>query len=193
MNKIGLYFGTFNPIHIGHLLVATNIKEAAQLDEIWFVVSPQNPFKIETDLANETHRLEMVKLATKNNPSFKVSTIEFQLPKPSYTYLSLQELTTQFPENQFKLIIGEDNVSKFNEWKEATWIQQHFNVLVYERRMADGLQYSKNMNSKFIKYQLPLFDISATNIRNRIKNKQAITYFVTENVEQYIAFHKLYS
>ena len=190
---IGLYFGSFNPIHIGHLLVATHIKEAAILDEVWFIVSPQNPFKKSHELAEENHRFEMVKIAIEKSAYFKASDIEFNLEKPSYTYITLKELTKQFPEHQFKLIIGEDNVPKFNEWKEVNWIQQNFNVLVYERRMADGGQYSKNINSKFLKYQLPLFDISSTNIRNRIKNKQSIKYFVAENVEQYITFHKLYS
>ncbi len=185
---IGLYFGSFNPIHIGHLLVATHIREAARLDEVWFIVSPQNPFKQNSELANEHHRLQMVKLAVENVDTLKVSDIEFQLEKPSYTHITLKELTKQFPEYTFHLIIGEDNVAKFNEWKEADWIQTNFKTYVYNR----GNMHSafKIQNSEFV--TLPMFDISSTNIRNRIHNNQAISYFVTQNVEQYIAFHKLY-
>ena len=119
MKKIGLYFGSFNPVHIGHLLVATHIKEAAKLDEVWLVVSPQNPFKINTYLINAAHRLQMVKLATENVNYFKVSDIEFQLPKPSYTHHTIKQLKQQFPTHQFSLIIGSDNINKFDEWKEA--------------------------------------------------------------------------
>lgn len=185
---IGLYFGSFNPIHIGHLLVATHIKEAARLNEVWFIVSPQNPFKLNSSLADEHHRLQMVKLAVENVDYFKVSDIEFQLEKPSYTHITLKELTKQFPECTFHLIIGEDNVAKFNEWKEADWIQTNFKTYIYNR----GNIHSefKIQNSEFV--TLPMFDISSTSIRNRIHNNQAISYFVTKNVEQYIAFHKLY-
>jgi len=186
--KIGLYFGSFNPIHIGHLLVATHIREAAQLDEIWFVVSPQNPFKQMNELADEQHRLEMVKLAIENVDYFKAIDIEFNLPKPSYTYITLKELTKQFPENKFHIIIGEDNVAKFKDWKEADWIISKFDVLVYERKTEN----IKSNISNLIFFNLPLFDISSTEIRNRIRNNQSIKYFVTDNVEQYITFHKLF-
>lgn len=186
--KIGLYFGSFNPIHIGHLLVATHIREAAQLDEVWFIVSPQNPFKQNSELADEHHRLEMVKLAIDKTAYFKVSDIEFKLEKPSYTHITLKELSKQFPEHTFHLIIGEDNVAKFHEWKEAEWIQQHFHIYIYNR--GNQISDFRFINSDFI--SLPKFDISSTAIRNRVKNSQAITYFVTENVEHYIRFHKLY-
>lgn len=193
--NIGLYFGSFNPIHIGHLLVATHIREAAQLDnchtkldEVWFIVSPQNPFKNNSDLADEKHRLQMVKLAIENVDYFSVSDIEFNLPKPSYTHITLKELSKQFPDNKFHLIIGEDNVSKFHEWKEANWILENFKVLVYNRT-TENLK-SQNLNLKI--YNLPMFDISSTEIRNRIKDNQPIRYFVSENVEQYIRFHKLF-
>lgn len=186
--NIGLYFGSFNPIHIGHLLVATHIKEASQLYEIWFVVSPQNPFKQMNELADEQHRLEMVKLAIENVEYFKAIDIEFNLPKPSYTYITLKELTKQFPENKFHIIIGEDNVAKFKDWKEADWIMSKFDVLVYERKTENITSNISNL----IFFNLPLFDISSTEIRNRIRNNQSIKYFVTENVEQYITFHKLF-
>lgn len=188
MAKIGLFFGSFNPIHIGHLLVATHIREFAELDEIWFVVSPQNPFKINAELADENHRLEMVKLATENVDYFKVSDIEYSLEKPSYTHITLKELAKQFPTHKFHLIIGEDNVSKFNDWKEADWIQENFKIYIYNRGQRNS--EFKIQNSEFI--ILPKFDVSSTIIRNRIKNNQSIKYFITETVEQYITFHKIY-
>lgn len=190
--KIGLYFGSFNPIHVGHLLVAIHIREAAKLDEVWFIVSPQNPFKKNSDLADEYHRLNMVKLAIQDVSYFSVSDIEFHLPKPSYTYITLKELTKQFPENKFHIIIGEDNVAKFKDWKEADWIMNNFDVLVYERKTENLKSLPKFRNSNLIFFNLPMLDISSTEIRNRIRNNQSIKYFVTENVEQYITFHKLY-
>ena len=186
--KIGLYFGSFNPIHIGHLLMATHIREGEQLDEIWFVVSPQNPFKKSGDLANESHRLEMVKLAVKDECHLKVTDIEYSLPKPSYTCLTLKELTRQFPEKKFYIIIGEDAAAEFNQWREATWIEENYEILVYNRTSQNSK--FKILNSKF--YQLPMIDISSTEIRNRVKNNLSIHYFVTDDVEQYIGFHNIY-
>jgi nicotinate-nucleotide adenylyltransferase len=194
MANIGLYFGSFNPIHLGHLLVATHIKEAVQLDEIWFIVSPLNPFKQNVELADEQHRLEMVKLAVETVDYFKVSDIEFHLEKPSYTHITLKELSRKFPANNFHLIIGEDNVAEFHKWKEADWILNNYDVLVYNRTIEEknikSLPKFGNSNLKF--YNLPMFDISSTDIRNRVKNNQSIHFFVTKNVEQYITFHKLY-
>jgi nicotinate-nucleotide adenylyltransferase len=169
------------------------MREAAILDEIWFIVSPQNPFKINTDLAEEQHRLEMVKLATTNVDYFKVSDIEFHQEKPSYTHITLKELSKQFPENTFHLIIGEDNMAKFHEWKEVEWILDNYKVLVYNRQV-NSMQYAvkKSYDSRLTTHDLPLFDISSTAIRKRIKESKPVHYFVTENVEHYIRFHKLY-
>ena len=189
IKNIGLFFGSFNPIHIGHLLLATHMREAAQLDEIWFIVSPQNPFKKSSDLADEHHRLEMVKLAIENVPYFNVLDIEFNLPKPSYTHVTLKELMKQFTTHKFSLIIGEDNVAKFNEWKEVDWILENVDILVYNRT-TENLK-SQISNLKY--YNLPLFDISSTEIRKRIKNKQSIKYFVSEKVNYYIESSSLYN
>jgi nicotinate-nucleotide adenylyltransferase len=186
--NIGLFFGSFNPIHIGHLLLATHMREAAALDEVWFIVSPQNPFKKCSELADEQHRLEMVKLATEKVEYFKVSDIEFQLEKPSYTHITLKELSKKYPEYTFHLIIGEDNVAKFHKWKEADFILENYKVLVYRRQVNQ----EKIQDSRFTTYDLPIFDISSTNIRNRILTNQTISFFVTQNVEQFIMFHKLY-
>lgn len=189
MTKIGLFFGSFNPIHIGHLLVATHIREAENLDEIWFIVSPQNPFKQNADLADEKHRLEMVKLATENVDYFNVLDIEFNLPKPSYTHLTLKELTKQFPEQKFHLIIGEDNVAKFHDWKEANWIQDNFDIIVYNRTIESR---KKIQDSRFKIINSKMFDISSTEIRNRIQQHKSIHFFVTEKVNYYIQQNKVY-
>ncbi|HUM53346.1 MAG TPA: nicotinate (nicotinamide) nucleotide adenylyltransferase [Chitinophagales bacterium] len=187
--KIGLFFGSFNPIHVGHLLLATHMRETVQLDEIWFIVSPQNPFKNSSDLADEHHRLEMVKLAIEHVDYFKVLDIEFQLPKPSYTHITLKELMKKFPENKFHLIIGEDNVAKFHEWKEVDWILENVSVLVYNRTTETITTHNSRLTTFF---NLPLFDISSTEIRNRIKNTQSIKYFVDESVMKYLLINKLY-
>ena len=189
--KIGLYFGSFNPIHIGHLLVAIHIREAANLDEIWFIVSPQNPFKKNVDLAPENHRLEMVKLAIEPISNFKVLDIEFNLPKPSYTHLTLKELKKNYPKYDFKLIIGADNIEKFHEWKEAEWIQKNVEILVYNRNKNQAS--SVNNQDNYFKIQnLPLLDISSTEIRNRIKENKSILYFIPEKVENYIVDNQIY-
>lgn len=190
MAAIGLYFGSFNPIHIGHLLVATRMREAANLAEIWFIVSPQNPFKINTELADENHRLQMVKIAIEKVDYFKVSDIELHLPKPSYTHVTLKELSKNFPEHIFSLIIGEDNVAKFKDWKEANWILENYKVLVYKRQTTT---IYNQIDSRLSIMDCGRIDISSTEIRKRIKQNLSIQYFVTENVKQFITFHKLYS
>lgn len=187
--KIGLLFGSFNPIHIGHLLLATYIREEARLDEIWFIVSPLNPFKQKSDLENELHRLEMVKIAVKDVEYFKVNDIEFSLPKPSYTHQTLKKLSADYPGYSFNLIIGQDNLGSFKEWKEVDWITKNYKIHVYNRTG----QSITNTPKEFCLYNLPAFDISATEIRKRINNKLPIRYFVPESVEQFIRFHKLYS
>lgn len=194
MNKtVGLFFGSFNPIHHGHLLVATYIQEAAQLDEVWFIVSPQNPFKKNTDLAAEQHRLQMTKLATETITNFKVLNIEFNLPKPSYTHITLKKIQETFPSLEFKLIIGEDNVAKFKDWKEAEWIIANFEIVVYARNQESGIKSQEILTtSNFQYFKLPLIDISSTEIRNRIKKIKSIDFFTTENVVKYIKENKLF-
>ncbi|MEZ5037748.1 MAG: nicotinate (nicotinamide) nucleotide adenylyltransferase [Chitinophagales bacterium] len=190
--QIGLYFGSFNPVHIGHLLVATHIREAANLDEIWFIVSPQNPFKKNNYLAPEKHRLEMVKLAIEPVSNFKVLDIEFNLPKPSYTHLTLKELIKIYPNYDFKLIIGADNLERLHEWKEIGWIMNNIELLVYNRNIENKNTVNIKQQQIINYYQLPLFDISSTEIRNRIKENKSIHYFVTEKIVLYIRNKNLY-
>lgn len=185
--KIALLFGSFNPIHIGHLLIATKVKEAINADEVWLVVSPHSPHKDKKDLADENHRLKMAELATENHPFIKVSNVEFGLEQPSYTYNTLVALQKQFPANEFHLIIGADNVAKFDTWKNYETIIAMLPIHVFQR---NNLIINNKFNFNLL--DLGLLDISATEIRQRIQANLAIRYFVTENVEQYIAFHKLY-
>ncbi len=196
--NIGLFFGSFNPIHIGHLLVATHIREAANLNEIWFVVSPQNPFKKISDLADEHHRLTMVKLAINHIANFKAVDIEFQLDKPSYTYKTLEVLKNQYLQHELKIIIGEDNVEKFDTWKNVEWIKSNFQILVYARNQLVSSKYQVSRvddissSTSFHILKLPMLDISSTEIRNRVKEKKSIQFFCPEVVVDYIMKNDLY-
>ena len=186
--RTGLLFGSYNPIHNGHLLLATRIREFAGLDEIWLVVSPQNPHKAPAELAPEEHRLNMVKLAIEQHPFLKACDIEFSLSRPSYTHQTLKELQKQFIYHDFHLIIGEDNIEKFGSWKESEWIKNNFDILVYNRTL---MQTIPDLNFKII--TLPLIDISATEIRKRVMDKKSIRYYVPETVESYILQHHLFT
>ena len=185
--KIGLLFGSYNPVHLGHLLLATRIREYAELNEVWLVVSPHNPHKNEDEIIDGTHRLEMVKLAVNNHAYLKVCDTEFSLSRPSYTHLTLKELTRLFNEHTFSVIIGEDILEKFNTWMEADWIKNNFEILIYNRTNKQGI-----INHSLPVIHLPLIDISATEIRKRILERKTIRYFVPEIVEQYILQNNLF-
>ena len=185
--KIGLLFGSYNPVHIGHLLLATRICEYAGLEEVWLVVSPHNPHKNTGELVDEKHRLKMVQLATHQHPFIKVCDIEFKLSRPSYTHITLKELTSQYPQHNFSLIIGSDNLEKFDSWKEVQWIKNNFNILVYDRALRPFVN-----NSGLSILHLPLIDVSATEIRKRVQEQKTIIYFVPDVVEKYINENKLY-
>jgi nicotinate-nucleotide adenylyltransferase len=131
--KIGLYFGSFNPIHVGHLIVANIMANSPDLDQVWFVVSPQNPFKKSKTLLHEFDRFDMVEKAIADNPKLKVSDIEFAMPKPSYTIDTLARFTEKYPNHTFKLIIGEDNLAAFPNWKNFDKILEFYGLLVYPR------------------------------------------------------------
>ena len=189
--KVGLYFGSFNPPHLGHSAIARAAIEHVHLDEIWFVVSPQNPFKTNDALAPENHRLEMVELICKADKRLKVCAIEFTLPKPSYTCETLRLLSTQF-EHQFHLIIGEDNWRVFDKWREHEWILEHYPVLIYGRRKTNTASSGEALsgNVRFIPGEY--LDVSATEIRNRIRDGKSIADFVDPLIETYIKSSGLY-
>lgn len=188
--KIGLFFGSFNPIHIGHLIIANCMANNTDIDQVWFVVSPQNPFKKNKSLLHEFDRLAMVEKATSDNFKFKVSDIEFGLPKPSYTIDTLTVLADKFPQNEFVLIMGEDNLVQFENWKNASKILEYYKLYVYPRPNTPEHNFKEHSSVKFV--EAPLLDISATFIRNAIKEGKSIRYMVTDEVASYIEWKKFY-
>jgi nicotinate-nucleotide adenylyltransferase len=188
--KIGLFFGSFNPIHVGHLIVGNVMANSTDLDQVWFVVSPQNPFKKNKQLLHEFDRLNMVERAIADNPLLKVSDIEFNMPKPSYTIDTLVRFQEKYPQHTFKLIIGEDNLAQFTNWKNYERILEYVGLYVYPRPNAAANTILPHPNVRMI--QAPLLDISATFIRECIKNGQSIRYMLPESVESYIAIKGFY-
>lgn len=175
--KIGLYFGSFNPIHVGHLIIANHIIENTSLDKIWFVVSPQNPLKQSSTLLNEYNRLHLVRLATENDSRFKVSDVEFKLPKPSYTIDTLTYLSEKYPSYSFTVIMGSDSFQNIKNWKNYELLLSKYSIVVYNRPQFE-VKPQKNVEI----LNAPLLDISSTYIRNCIQQKKSIQYLVTEPV-----------
>lgn len=188
--RVGLYFGSFNPIHNGHLIIAQAVLELSQLDEIWFIVSPQNPLKKNKSLLHEFDRYDMVRAAIEDNDRFKVSDIEFNAPRPSYTIDTLVYLNERYPNHDFKLIIGSDNLTIFPKWKNHDKILNDFGLIVYPRPGDNPKNFADHPNVTFIK--APLLDISATFVRKSIKENRSIRYLVPEKAVQYIYDRKLY-
>lgn len=190
LKNIGLYFGSFNPIHHGHLIIANYILNYALLDEIWFIVSPQNPLKNKQQLAGEYHRLEMVNLAIGEYHKFKAIDIEFSMPKPSYTIDTLARLTEKYHTCQFNLIMGSDQLPTFHKWKNFRKILDDYQLLVYPRPGNVENPYTLNPHVQMM--ESPLMELSSTYIRNSIKEKKDIHFFVPEKVYQYISDCNLY-
>lgn len=186
--KIGCFFGSFNPIHIGHLIIANVMQDQTDLDEIWFVVSPQNPFKKQKTLLHEFDRLKMVELAIADHFYFRACDVEFHMPRPSFTIDTLAVLADKYPQHQFKLIIGGDNLTHFHKWKNHEQILEYFGLYVYPR--PGSHQEFRHPNVKFV--EAPLMDISATFIRESIKNGHSVKYLLPQPVEDYIRDKKLF-
>lgn len=188
--KIGLFFGSFNPIHIGHLIIANIMAENTDLNKVWFVVSPQNPFKPSKGLLHEFDRYDMVKAAIADHYKLEVSDVEFNLPRPSYTIYTLAHLSEKFPAKEFKVIIGEDNLENFTKWKNHEQILDQYGLYVYPRPHAttSDLKHHPQVNM----VTAPLLDISATYIRSCIKGNKSIRYLVPEPVEQMIRLKHFY-
>ena len=188
--EVGLFFGSFNPIHMGHLIIANTALASTNCKQIWFVVSPQNPFKKSSTLLHEFDRIDMVEAAINDNYSFRTSDVEFNMPKPSFTIDTLTYLSEQHPDKKFHLIIGSDNLQSFPKWKNYEQILANFGLIVYPR---PGSKESELMDHKAVKQiDAPLLDISATFIRGCIKNNRSIKYLVPDAVEQIIADKKFY-
>lgn len=188
--KIGLYFGSFNPIHTGHLIIANTLATTTDLEQVWFVVSPQNPFKKSKGLLHEFDRLDMVERAIADNSRLKATNIEFSMPKPSYTIDTLVRLQEKYPQHTFALIVGEDNLAQFTNWKNYDKILEYFGLYVYPRPNAIASDIRQHPNVRVI--QAPLLDISATFIRECIRQNYSIRYMVPEAVEEMITRKKFY-
>ena len=184
--KIGLYFGTFNPIHIGHLIIANHFAEFTDLDEVWLVVTPHNPFKKKNSLLNDYHRLEMVHLATEDYPKLKPTDIEFKLQQPNYTIDTLAYLEEKYPMHQFALIMGEDNLNTFHKWKNYEVILERYGIYVYPR-VSENKKESELKNHPQINFvDAPVIEISSTFIRESIKNKKNTRALLPEKVWNFI-------
>jgi len=186
MKKTGLFFGSFNPIHIGHLIIANHIVEHTDLDEVWLVVTPHNPLKNKKTLLNDTQRLMMARLALENYPKLKVSNIEFGLPQPNYTIHTLTYLQEKYPDNQLVLIMGSDNLSGFYKWKNYETILKYYNIYVYPR-LSDKKIKEEFKNHPHIKFiQAPIIEISASQIRKDIADNKNVRPLLPPEVFQYI-------
>jgi nicotinate-nucleotide adenylyltransferase len=186
---IGLYFGSFNPIHIGHLIVANHVVNHTEVDKIWFVVSPHNPLKDSHSLLNEYDRLHLVNLAIEDNNKFRGSNVEFHLPKPSYTIDTLAYLTEKFPLERFSVIMGADSFQNIHRWKNFEQLVARYSFVVYNRQ---GFEIEDTYGADVTILDAPLLQISSTYIRKLIKEKKSIKYIVPENVEQYILANRYY-
>lgn len=182
--KIGLFFGSFNPIHIGHLIIANIMAENSDLKKVWFVVSPQNPFKPAKSLLHEFDRFDMVRAAVHDNFKLEACDIEFNLPKPNYTINTLVYLQEKHPDKEFRIIMGEDNLQSFQKWKNHDLILNNYGLYVYPRPDVQLSELKMHPNVKFI--EAPLLDISATYIRSCVKNNRSIRYMVPAAVEEMI-------
>ncbi|UZO81977.1 nicotinate (nicotinamide) nucleotide adenylyltransferase [Aquimarina sp. ERC-38] len=186
MRKTGLFFGSFNPIHIGHLAIANHIAEYSDLDEVWLVVTPHNPFKKKNTLLDNHHRLEMVFRATEPYLKLKPSDIEFNLPQPNYTVHTLAYLQEKYPKNSFHLIMGEDNLKSFHKWKNYETILENHHIYVYPRISEKTGEHQFQGHQKIHKVNAPIMQISSTFIRKAIKEQKNIMPLLPPEVFTYL-------
>lgn len=177
--KIGLYFGSFNPVHNGHLIIAQHLLNETDLSQVWFIVSPQNPFKPQKQLLNEYDRLHLVNLAIEHSPRMKASDIEFRLPKPSYTINTLAYLKEKYPQHEFAIIMGGDSWQNLSQWKNGDQIMQQYPIYVYQR---PGMQSTATLLPNVTFLKAPLLEISATHIRELVLEGKSIRYLVPDIV-----------
>jgi len=184
--KVGLYFGSFNPIHIGHLVIANHMVEHSNLDQVWFVVTPHNPFKKKSSLLDNYQRLEMVYRATKDYDTLSPSDIEFNLPQPNYTINTLVYLEEKFPDYQFCLIMGEDNLKSFHRWKNYEMILKNHDVYVYPRLSEGKIETQFDGHKKIHHVKAPIMELSSTFIRKSIKAGKNVKPMLPEHVWEYL-------
>lgn len=185
-----MFFGSFNPIHVGHLIIGNIMVETTDLEQVWYVVSPQNPLKPSGSLIHEFDRYDMVQAAVNEAYHLKVSDIEFNMPKPSFTVDTLAYLADRHPEHKFSLIIGEDNLRSFPKWKNYRTIMDNYGLFVYPRPDGTRSELEDHPNVHFVK--APILDISATYIRDLVRHNHSIQFLVPDSVAQLIKARKLY-
>ncbi|MBW6483675.1 MAG: nicotinate-nucleotide adenylyltransferase [Vicingaceae bacterium] len=201
--KVGLYFGTYNPIHVGHLIIGNYMAHYTDLDEVWFVVSPQNPLKTRNSLLADYHRLAMVRVAIENNTKLKASDIEFTMPKPSYTSDTLIYLHEKYPNHEFSLIMGEDNLRTFHKWKNHEEILNHHTIYVYPRALTEQEREESELKTNHEPYDFfnypnvhfcdaPVMKVSSSFIRKAVKDKKDVRYLLTEPVYEYLTEMNFY-
>lgn len=196
--KIGLYFGTFNPIHVGHLVIANYMAEFTELDQVWMIVSPHNPLKEKSTLLADHHRLALVQIAIEDNDNLRASDVEFKLPKPSYTVTTLTYLKEKYPQHDFALIMGEDNLRTLHKWYNHEYLLKNHRIYVYPRVLtiqeeAEVQEIGNQTLNEFAAHQnvilcddAPVMKVSASFIRNAIKEKKDVRYLLTDPVQKYI-------
>lgn len=190
MKKTGLYFGSFNPIHHGHIMLANYLVEFSDLDTLWFVVSPQNPLKKKTDLLDDEERLQMVRLAIGEDPRFDVSDVEFSLPQPSFTINTLTALSLKHPDIQFVVICGMDSLEDFHRWKDYERILTEYKLLVFPRRGYHGGRFVTHPSVTVL--ETPIIEISSTFIRRCIREGRDVRHFIPEKAFDYLNEHRFY-
>jgi len=178
--KVGLFFGTFNPVHVGHLIIANYMAGHSDLEEVWFIVSPHNPLKKKNALLNEHDRLHWVELGIGNNKKLKASNIEFDLPQPSYTINTLAHLKKKYSHHQFILIMGSDNLETFHKWKNFELILKNHKIYIYKRPGHDGGEFIRHPQVK--SFDVPLLNISASFIRKSIKEGKSVQYLLPDKI-----------
>ena len=184
--KIGLYFGTFNPIHIGHLIIANHMAEYSDLEQVWFVVTPQSPFKIKASMLDNHDRFEMVYRATADYPKLRANDIEFGMPQPNYTINTLTYLQEKFPMHEFALIMGEDNLKSLHKWKNYELILANHHIYVYPRLSESPIETQFDQHPKIHLVAAPIMELSSTFIRKSIKAGKNIKPMLPENVWEYL-------
>lgn len=177
--KIGLYFGSFNPVHVGHLIIANHILNETEIERVWFIVSPQNPFKQSAGLLNEYHRLHLVRTATEEDTRIKASDIEFGLPKPSYTTSTLTYLAEKYPDHEFSIIMGSDSFQNLHKWKNYEVIVKTYPVYVYKR---PGFEVENSIGATLHLLEAPLLQLSATQVREYIRDGKSVRYMIPDKV-----------
>jgi nicotinate-nucleotide adenylyltransferase len=188
--KVGLYFGSFNPIHIGHLIIANHVLNETPVQEIWFVVSPHNPFKETSSLLNENHRLHLVRLAIEAQPKFRSSNIEFTLPRPSYTSDTMIHLSEKYPQHEFSIIMGGDSFQNIQKWKNSELLLRDYDLFIYQR---PEFPIDTTLSSRLTILDAPLLEISSTLIRTLVREKKSIQFLVTDEVRNDILANGYYA